>query len=378
MNIFSSKATTFYGAWDSGLNPYLMAAEFFNETVSTHHDERFYNDDVIKHLNEICDIIEYQSVSTYLDGATEEEKKKALAKKKMEDEEMPFFHDNKKAERLFKDKENRFLIKQRNEAVNKNKLTWYYPSSGSIEVDRLKQFIVPEDKEAAKVGVLLQNSNGAMIIKKISFEAPKIDDIELNYGTGFTETYEKIIDRFNNHSKGIVIMQGVPGGGKSSLIKHLTTKVNKQFIFIPVNLCGSLSEPGFLTLLLSEGKDSIIVLEDAEQAIQSREDNPANAGVVSVILNLADGILGNLLSCQFLLSYNTKKEWIDKAILRKGRTMLNLSIDELSVKDSQRLINHLGKKYTVTKPMPLSDIYNLEMETGVVEEKPKIMGFGAK
>ncbi len=373
-----SQPEKIYGAWDRSLNPHLITAELFGETVSTHDDERIYNDRVIKFLEDNYELIEYNSVSSYLDILSEEEKLVALAKKraKNEDNEYPYDFDSKKAKRLFLSKEDKCLIFQVNSDINKNQLSWFYPSSNKLNIDKFSEFIVPEDKEAAKVGVLLQNSNGAMLIKKVSFEAPKIDNIELNYGTGFNETYEKLIDRFSNYSKGIVIMRGCPGSGKSSLIKHLTTKINKQFLFVPVNLCGSLSEPSFLTLLLSQGKDSIIVLEDAEQAIQSREDNPANAAVVATILNLADGILGNLLSCQFLLSYNTKKEWIDRAILRKGRTMLDVNIDVLSIKDSQRLLNHLGKKYTATTSMPLSDIYNLEMETGVLEEKPKVMGFG--
>ncbi len=371
-----SNPTDSYGAWDVGMNPSLLAAQLFGETVSIHHDERYYNDEVVSYLDKNYDLVEYSSFVDYIDDMSEEDREKALVKKRLakDEDELPFYND-KKAERLYKSRNYSYLIKQSNEEVGKNKLRWYYPASQKVDFTILKSFIVPEDKEAAKVGVLLKNSNGALVIKKIAFDCPEID-LSINYGAGFEKTHEKIADRLNNFDKGIVILKGTPGSGKSFYIKWLTTQVNRQFIFIPVNLCGALSEPDFLTLLISQCKNSVLILEDAEQAIQSRDDNLANAGAISALLQLSDGILSSICEISLILTWNTEKERIDPALLRAGRTLFTFTFGSLKIEDAQKVADKLKKNFKVSKPMTLAEIYNVEVDNNVVKEVPKRMGFG--
>jgi hypothetical protein len=54
------------------------------------------------------------------------------------------------------------------------------------------------------------------------------------------------------------------------------------------------------------------------------------------------------------------KAKIDSALLRKGRLIAEHKFDALSVEDTNRLLEHLGKEPNATKPMTLTEIYNLE------------------
>ena len=104
-----------------------------------------------------------------------------------------------------------------------------------------------------------------------------------------------------------------------------------------------------------------LIIEDAERVITDRSVSASVDGV-SNILNLTDGILGDCLNIQVLATFNTDKERIDKALLRKGRLVVDHAFTPLNKKDAQKLINHLKIKTKAKGSMTLADIYNFEEE----------------
>ena len=124
-----------------------------------------------------------------------------------------------------------------------------------------------------------------------------------------------------------------------------------------------------------ENKNSILVIEDAEKVIGSRDSNDTNNGV-SNILNMTDGVLGDCLNIQIIATLNTTREKIDPALLRRGRLIAEHEFKELSIEDSNKLFKHLKTKKTTDKPLTLTDIYNHEEES-IEADKPEVkrMGF---
>ena len=58
-------------------------------------------------------------------------------------------------------------------------------------------------------------------------------DLELNYGSEFLKIHDVIIDRLNSeYDKGIILLHGDPGTGKTSYIKHLTSLIKDKDILI--------------------------------------------------------------------------------------------------------------------------------------------------
>lgn len=368
-------AKDLYSAYDSEINPTYLAAILFEETISKHYDTRFYSDEALKLLEKEGEIIQKTTIKAYDEGLSKEEKLKKASYDADEDS-FGWHYDEKRTTRYFLYKKT--IVQQTKEDTNKNVLTWFYAASQTLELGEFEEYLVPEDEKAAKIGLLMLNSSGNLLIKSIDFKAPVFaeDNILLNYGDKFGPIYKKILDRLENMSKGILIFRGDPGTGKSYLIKHLTSKIDREFIFIPTGLSGELASPSFLTLLLNH-KNSVLVLEDAEQAIQSREDNLSNASTVSTLLNLADGLLSDLLNITLILSYNTGNERVDKGLLRKGRLGLDYLFPPLSIKEGQRLADSLKKNIKIEKEMILADVYNIEVDTNRVEIVKPRMGFGA-
>jgi len=115
----------------------------------------------------------------------------------------------------------------------------------------------------------------------------------------------------------------------------------------------------FITLL-TENPNSILVIEDAENVINSRENNPKSP--VSALLNITDGLLSDCLNVQVICSFNTDISKIDSALLRKGRLIARYEFNALEPYKAQQLSNKLGFTTKIHQPITLTEIYNQKQQ----------------
>jgi hypothetical protein len=251
----------------------------------------------------------------------------------------------------------------------------YNYNKGSIEEQinftKLKDFERTKKKANIK---LVKSDMGHLDTEDYDLYSPAMD-LNLNYGSEFAKIHNTIIDRLNKpHDKGIILLHGDPGTGKTSYIKHLTSLIiEKDILFIPPSMAEMLSEPTIIPFLMDH-KNSILIIEDAERVIGDREGNGSPAGV-SNILNLTDGILGDCLNIQVVATFNMKRENIDKALLRKGRLIAEHKFEKLSVEDTNKLLLSLGKEQSSDEGMCLADIYNIDIESIKSTNKKSKIGF---
>jgi len=200
-------------------------------------------------------------------------------------------------------------------------------------------------------------------------------DLALNYGEAFPKFHEELVSSINDKTSGLYLFYGPPGTGKSSYIKHLLTgEIKRKIAYIPVGMINQLVAPEMLPLL-TENKNIVLVLEDAEKALVSR-DIAENSAIVSTILNLTDGFIGQALNITVIATFNTAKDKIDEALLRKGRLRMSYEFNKLSVKDSKTLAKSLNlNPDKITEATSLADIYNFEDNTGYEETEQKRVGF---
>lgn len=283
-------------------------------------------------------------------------------------------------ERLFANYEKKLLVLfNHGRADDKSQLfyaTFYYDiQSGELDTQLDLKEIGKFEKQKPKANInLIKSDMGHMDTEEYDLVVPDIN-LELNYGSDFKPIHDVIVKRLNKpNDKGIILLHGEPGTGKTSYIKYLTKLIeDKEVLFIPPSMAEMLSEPSIIPFLMDH-RNTILIIEDAERVISDRETNGSAAGV-SNLLNLTDGILGDCLNIQVIATFNMKRERIDQALLRKGRLIAEHKFDKLNLDDTNKLLKHLKKDFVSTEGMVLADIYNVDVELHQSSNKKSKIGF---
>lgn len=224
----------------------------------------------------------------------------------------------------------------------------------------------------AKISLLLKE--GQDLVFKSHHIKPLAIDLTTMYNDDFAAVHQKIKHDLTHGNKGLVLLHGVAGSGKTNYIKWLTAQIPaKNFIFVPNNLIGALAEPQFMSMLIDH-KNSVLVLEDCENYIRERIGGGNSSDVVSTILNIADGILSDVLECQFICTFNADLTDVDHALLRHGRLIAEYHFDKLSIEKSNQYLASINQTHAISQPMTLAELTNLDnVPARAVEQKG---GFG--
>ncbi|AUD02036.1 hypothetical protein CWM47_09545 [Spirosoma pollinicola] len=220
---------------------------------------------------------------------------------------------------------------------------------------------------------LIQSGLGGLHTERVEIMPPEID-LSLHYNDDFPAVHERLVDLLGKpKSKGLILLHGEPGTGKTTYIKHLSSLVKKDMLILPPYMTNYLTSPEIIPFLL-DNKESVLIIEDAERILQSREAG-GDTNSVSNILNLTDGLLADCMHIQVIATFNASKHLLDKALLRKGRLMVDYAFGKLAPAKANTLLDHLGMEYRTDQPMTLADIFNLDDQTVSGERQEVRVGF---
>jgi hypothetical protein len=203
------------------------------------------------------------------------------------------------------------------------------------------------------------------------------NDIFDNYEDNFKEDFSDIIiKKLSNmkYNKGIVLLYGAPGTGKTTYLRYILSKVKKKVMYLPPEMGHAISDPVFITFLMNN-PNSILCIEDAENIIKTREAGGNQA--VSNILNITDGILGSALKYQVICTFNAPLTEVDSALTRKGRMIGKYKFEALSPQKTRKLVNKLYGEMAIPEKdsMTLAEIHTM-MDDMPTDVKPKTNGIG--
>jgi len=197
----------------------------------------------------------------------------------------------------------------------------------------------------------------------------KFDDWKSNIKDNYNDNvpYDKINKIIRSDKSGLIMFYGIPGTGKTSLVKSLINdNRDTNFIFVDTSVCESISDGLFLEFL-KDNKNSVIVFEDCEKLLASRDENGNES--LGTILNLTDGIIAESMKIKFICTFNCPLEMVDKALLRKGRLSLKYEFDKLSLEKTKAIYPE------ATEPLTLADAHNAYENNDYSEKKKRKIGF---
>ena len=268
------------------------------------------------------------------------------------------------------EKDNKFLISCLTVDNDENADYFEYVFTNNIDktFEIVKNWFTPTNvKEDVEFGIAAMNASNSLYTTWYDYPYKNID-IKLNYNDDLP--YDKICHLIEKEkSSELILFYGEPGTGKSSLIKHLICNYpDNDFIFMDGTLLACASQEKLMSYFL-DNENTIFILEDCEKSLMNRDNN--YNPVMPVLLNMTDGIIGDVLGIKLICTFNTALSNIDKALLRKGRLSLKYEFKPLCKEKVRKIL----KDNTIDKDMTLADIYNIEEENDFSKKQTSKIGF---
>lgn len=222
---------------------------------------------------------------------------------------------------------------------------------------------------------------------EIETEAVKIDpkgalseeELSLHYGEDFPEWHAQFLDMLKAKPRGLSILDGPPGTGKTSYLRQVMVELkdSHRFYFISAANLRLLRDAEFVNFWASErrvheGSSMVVILEDAETALMPRSWD--NRQEVSLLLSITDGILGEFLKLQVICTINCDIRDIDHALKRPGRLVAHRHFGRMDRERAAKVAEKYGHALPEAESYSLAEIFSGKLES---EGRRPSIGFGS-
>ena len=227
------------------------------------------------------------------------------------------------------------------------------------------QHIIPADR-SPKLGIISHDGSDYYVKNfSMSGKAPDFNYPDLHYGEGFEDFHKALIDRIFKESKGLVLLHGDPGTGKTQYIRVLLDNlgaIGKSVLYVPPSFSSQMTEPSMIEFISSwiidEEQDCILLIEDAEPLLEIRNGTDGRTTGISNLLNMTDGLLNDILGIMVIATFNTNIAKIDPALLRPQRLVARKEFGRISKKQAVQLSEALGiPTPEIDYPATLAEFY---------------------
>jgi hypothetical protein len=210
-----------------------------------------------------------------------------------------------------------------------------------------------DDIDDAKLNTVFISPNG------IEIEAIEKNDsdesIDLYYNVNTMKSINNLVKTLNNSNKGLSVLYGERGTGKTNIINYICERLDRIVIYIPNNMIDlTINSPEFKNFLRKYNRP-IIVLDDCEM-IFNELFTKSNI-YVNNILQMVDGLLSNTMELNIITIFNVDDESeIDHVLLEANSLIDVVEFEYLNIEESNNLAKHLKTKRKYKNKNKLVDI----------------------
>ena len=121
--------------------------------------------------------------------------------------------------------------------TNNSRVRFLFKKTETAKIDEIisgiKKFKKRKVFNQPEISLLINTRNG-IDTKSLKITRPKLN-IEDNYNDDFKEIHQTIMKRLSKkNDKGLILLHGKPGTGKTSYIRYLISTLKKEVIFLQI------------------------------------------------------------------------------------------------------------------------------------------------
>ena len=242
------------------------------------------------------------------------------------------------------------VVDRNNENSSINEIIFYYKSDEDYDdivniIKKLDDCIISfEDDDGNKLNTLTLNQNN-LEIEPLFFNH-ELENTELFYNDKTYTKIDKLIKSIKKSTKGLSVLYGKRGTGKTSIINYLSSKLDRIVIFIPNNLIEQTINNAEFRKFLKKHNKPILVIDDCEMLFN--EVFAKSNIFVNNLLQLVEGFLSDNTEVNVISIFNVDDiEEIDHSLLDCNNLLDTIEFNLLTDTESSELSGHLGnsKKY---------------------------------
>ena len=251
-------------------------------------------------------------------------------------------------------------------------ITIYYSSSEDADevneiIKSVSEYQVIDDSEDGHNLNVVSLSNNSIELEEIKYDDIDIDNIEEYYSKQTFKDLSKWLKKSKKQQSGLSILYGKRGTGKSSAIKYLATKLDRNLIFVPNNLVDLTINSSDFSKFLRKHENPILILDDCEMIFN--EFFTKSNIIVNNLMQLVDGLLSNKISIITIFNVEDKSE-IDHNLIECNNLIDIIEFTDLSNSEANQLSELLGYKQKHK-----NDIRLLDLIKNTKSDNKKRLGF---
>ncbi len=210
---------------------------------------------------------------------------------------------------------------------------------------------------------------------------------ENNYDDTVIRGYRRLVADLKSKSPAgrLGILSGPPGTGKTYLIRALLEEVLACFVMIPATMVDAIGSPDLIPHMLkikesNPGYSIVFIIEDGDRVLLNRGMD--NVSAISTLLNITDGILGDLVDLRVIVTTNEKTVKVEPALLRPGRISARVDVGFIGPDRAYTIYHKLMGNMNVAPEwedkdkITLSTVYQKARENGWLPEGVDAPVFG--